>query len=313
MAMTFADCYRIVRLYASSAPLLLVREWVNQAYKELGDARPWSFLRGETRLRFAAARDVTVTVTDGSTTVSGTGVFSSADVGRQLRVGMGATYTIVAVPDTDTATLDQAYADITATTTARILDAYVTLPADFGTFRLIADLYNQRQIAFWLTEDQVQMLDPRRAFSDTGIRILCPVTPSPVAATLGQIRYEGWPRATGARTYPAFYTKRPQGLTEDTTFTGVLAEGADVLVLGALAQAAAWPGTIDQRNPFFNLAVSQKYRANFLAGVQRLSLKDDAQAPDDAMTVHWGRWPVASLAYNDQALRASDAGGGGYY
>lgn len=313
MPMTFEDCYRRVRLEASAAPTLLCRSWVDEAWKELAGERSWSFLRGETILRFRPPRSVVVTVTDGSATVTSSGGFAAADVGRGFRVDYGITFTIIAVVDANTITLDRAWAEADATPTATISDPYVTLPADFGAFRLIPDRYNQRQIAFWLTEDQVHILDPRKAFSDTNVRMLFPAAASPVPATAGQIRYEAWPRPAADRSYPALYTKQAASLIHGTTFTGVLADGGDVLIRGALAKACSWPGTIDQRNPLFNLALAETHRKEFRAGVQRLSLKDDAQYPDDSLTVQWARWPIASLAYNDHALRASDAGSGGYF
>ena len=112
---------------------------------------------------------------------------------------------------------------------------------------------------------------------------------------------------TSARSYPAIYNKQPGRLGETATFTGVLADAADILVEGALAYAAAWPGTPDIKNPYFNAGLAESKQTIFLAKVQRLSLRDDDQSPDDLATVHWERWPLADLAYNDQALRATDA------
>lgn len=320
MPMTFADCYRTVRLHAAVAPVMLCREWVQTAWKDLAQRRSWSFLRGETNLIFQPARTgLTVSVTQLSATVTAAGstTFSAADRGRQFRVAYGSTYTILTVAtDGLSLTLDRAYAedtDASGTALATINDTYVTLPADFGSFRVIPDTYNQRQIAFWIHEDQLQILDPRRAFSDTGPRILIPAPPSTDPTTLGQARYEAWPRPTAARTYVARYNKQAARLSDDATFTGVLADGGEVVIAGALARAASWPGTIDQRNPLFNLALAQTYRTEFEQGLQRLSLKDDNESPDDTLTVHWERWPIGSLAYNDHALRASDAGTGGYF
>ena len=89
--------------------------------------------------------------------------------------------------------------------------------------------------------------------------------------------------------------------------TGVLADAGQVLIDGALAQAARWPGTPDLKNPYFNLDLARSHDASFREGVQKLALKDDNQYPDDLQQVHWEQWPHADLAYNDQSLRASDA------
>lgn len=308
MAETFGDVWRRVRLHVPSAPTFLVREWVNTAWKPFARMRHWTFLRGELRLTIAAARDLAaVTVTNGSTSVTSAGLFLPADAGRQIRLASYPIYTIQSVTDVNTIVIDPAYGETGATAAATIFDGYAVLPADFESFRLIADPYNQRRLAWWISADQLNVLDPTRQASDSGPRLLTAVSPSAYPGTLGQVRYEYWPRPTAARSFPAYYNKLASRLSDTTTFTGVLAEGADVLMTGCLAQAARWPGTGDLKNPYFDLALARQLQTDFLAGVQQLALRDDEQAPDDLATVHWERWPLADLAYNDQALRATDA------
>ena len=308
MAQTFDDCWRTVRLYASTAPVFLVREWVHTAYKQLAKRRNWAFLRGRFTLSILASRSITTVVTQGSATVTSAGAFLSTDAGRQFRVGTGPIYTIQTVTDANTILLDSVYTEPdAAAATALIQDVYATMPADFGSFRIIADPYNQRRLAFWVTEDQLSILDPDRRTSDSGPRALVAASPSPYLPTLGRIQYEYWPRPTAARSYPAMYNKQADRLVDGESLTGVLGDAAEVLIAGALAQAAAWPGTTDLKNPYFNLPLAQAKAKEFEFELQQLSLKDDAQYPDDLASVHWERWPLADLAYNDHALRASDA------
>jgi hypothetical protein len=70
----------------------------------------------------------------------------------------------------------------------------------------------------------------------------------------------------------------------------VLADGAEVLVAGALAQAAMWPGTGDKPNPYFNAGLGQAKTLEFKTGIQMLSLRDDEQYPDDL----WNEWDEAT-------------------
>lgn len=308
MPQTFGDVWRTVRLYVPSAPTFLVREWVNAAWKALGRQRSWAFLQDELRLTIAASRALSaVTVTTGSTTVTSAGLFLAADAGRQLSVKTLPVYTIQAFTDANTVTIDPAYGEDSGVVAATVLDAYAVMPADFGSFRIIADPYNQRRLAFWITQDQLNILDPTRQASDSGPRCLSAAPPSRYPGTLGQARYEYWPRPTAARSYPALYNKQAVAMDDTTVFTGVLAEAADVLIAGVLAAAALWPGLRDHPNPYFNTALARLKQTEFLEGIQRLSLRDDELAPDDLATVHWERWPLADLAYNDQALRATDA------
>lgn len=308
MAQTYTECWRTVRLYAPAAPVFLAREWVNEAWKQLAAKRRWGFLRAELALTIRAPRTITsCTVTLGSTTVSSVGLFVAGDAGRQFQVSTFPIYTIQSVTDANTIVLDRAYGETTATGAATVLDAYATMPADFGSFRIIADPYNERRIPFWVTEDQINLLDPRRQAGDSGPRALVARAPSTYSATLGRVQYEYWPRATAARSYPALYNRQASKLTDADTFSGVLADAGQVLVAGALAQAAQWPGTEDRKNPYFNLELARAKQASFLEGVQQLSLRDDDQYPDDLLSVGWHRWPLADLAYNDASLRATDA------
>lgn len=314
MAQTYGDCWRTVRLYASAAPVFLCREWVNVAWKSLAGRRSWSFLRGELTLRIAASRSVVVTVTQDSTTVTSAALFLAADAGRQFRIGYGPTYTIQTVVDPNTITLDRVYSEPNAIgSTTTIQDVYAVMPTDFGSFRVIPDQYNRRQLAFWITEDQLLILDPDRSTSDSGPRCLVSASFSTYTPTLGQVRYEYWPRPTSVRSYQALYNKQAVALDDTSVFSGVLADGADVLVNGALAQAAGWPGTTDLRNPYFNLQLAQAKQTEFEHGIQRLALKDDAHYMDDLGTVDWARWPLSDLAFDDHALRSTDATVGAFY
>ena len=308
MAQTYSEVWRAVKLHASAAPTFLVREWVNEAYKQLARSRSWAFLRGELALTINAARTVaSVTVTRGSATVTSVGLFLAADNTRQFRIQTFPSYTIIAFVDVNTITLDRPYGEDDAVASAEIYDGYATMPADFKSFRIIADPYNQRRLAFWITEDQLNMLDPTRQSSDTGPRLLAARSPSVHPSTLGRIQYEYWPRPTQNRSYPAIYNKQSTDWSDGQSFSGVLADAGDVVQVGALAQAAKWPGTTDKPNPYFNLALADRLEQEFLLKVQQIALDDDEHYLDDLGTVHWEHWPLADLAYNDQALRSTDA------
>jgi len=188
-----------------------------------------------------------------------------------------------------------------------VYDGYAIMPADFGSFRLIADPYNERRLAWWIHEDQLNVLDPARSASDSGPRLLAARAPSTYLPTLGRVAYEYWPRPTADRSYPALYNRQADNLTDTDVFTGVLADGAQVLIDGGLWHAAQWPGTPDKPNPYFNATIAKEKKIEFYEGVQKLALRDDEIYPDDLATVHWERWPLADLAYNDRSLRASDA------
>ncbi len=308
MAQSYAEVWRSVKLHASAAPTFLVREWVNDAWKTLTRVRPTAnYLRVSSALTINAARSIVVTATRGSATLTSVGLFVAGDEGRTFRLQTFPNYTIIAVVDVNTVTLDRGFGEEDTSATGEIYDGYATMPVDFGQFDLIADPYNQRRLAFWITEEQLNMLDPTRQSSDTGPRLLATASPSPVPATLGQTRYEYWPRPTANRSYPALYFKQGANLAESFVFIGAMAEAGDVLKKGALAQCARWPGTSDKPNPYFNAGLGDRLEKEFLDGCQKISLRDDDQAGTDYLRIDWDRWPLADLAYNDESLRSTDA------
>lgn len=311
MAATFSDCWREVRLRCSAAPVFLCRSWVNESWKALTRTRPWSFLRGELDISTNAARTLnTVTATTGTALILSSAEFLPSDAGRQISIGSPRIpiFTIQTVQDASTALLDRIWGGPpVGPTMALIADCYFVAPLDFASFRIIADPYYFRRLAFWITEDQLNILDPVRQASDSGPRALAAHAFSTYVPTLGQVRYEYWPRPTAQKSFPALYNKQARELTDTDTLTGVMADGQDALVKGALWQAAEWPGSPDLPNPYFNLQLADRKHQEFLDAVQHLALKDDAHYMDDMGTVHWEHWPLADIAFNDHSLRATDA------
>lgn len=313
MADTFEGVWRAARNLFPALPPLVVRDFVQEAYSRLCESWGWGFLRADGLLATQAARTVSVTVTQGSATVTSAGLFLATDLGRTFRGVSGSSlpstypvYTIVAVPDVNTLVLDKAYGATSAVGLAQVIDLYVTLPTDFGRFLAVVDPYNQRPIPFWINEDQITRADPARVQSDSGPRYLVAATPSPVPTTLGQIRYEAWPVPTAARQYPYLYIKRAGQLADEAVLPGLLATRGDLLKLGAQMSAAEWPGTTDLKNPYFNLALADRLRVRFDAQLQQLTLADDNQYPQQLAQVQWERL-LPGLSPTSRWLRQTDA------
>lgn len=308
MPVTFADVWRKVRLHASEVPFGLVREWTQDAYVALCERRPWVFTQTDLHLQTLASRTLTVGVTLGSRTVTSAAGFVAADVGRQLTIGTFPRYTIVALVDASTVTLDLAYSGTTdPAATATISSIFVTLPADFGAFQIIADPYNQKLVSWWHTQEELGQLDPARTSSDANPRALVPTTPSPVAATLGQMRYEWWPAPTTAKAFPCVYRQRPAKLQDRDVLTGVLATRSDILETGALMACALWPGTSTFKNPYFNRGTYADLKDAFEKACAQLELRDDDQAQQSWVPLPYHRWPTWELAGGTESLRSSDA------
>jgi hypothetical protein len=307
---TFADVWRKVRLYVPDAPVFLVRTWVQDAYASLCDRRGWVWSVEQGQLVSQVSRDnLAVTVTQGSTTVTSAGLFTSADVGRQFRVGSYPVYTIYSLTDANTITLDQAYYGSAngAVTTAQILDAYATLPANFGRFVIVVSPDNQRIVPWWATQEELDLVDPTRQSTDSYPRLLVARQGSTTPATLGQMQYEYWPYPTALQALQYYMITRPTDLTDTHVFRGVLAHRTDVLEAGALAAAAKWPGTRERPNPYFNLQLARMHQQEFEAAANQLDLRDDDQNQQSLGQIPWQKINTWAWAYNTQLLQATDA------
>jgi len=180
-------------------------------------------------------------------------------------------------------------------------DQYLTTPADFGSWKVVVDPSRQVKISFTKSLDDLATSDPGLTTSGP-VTALVAATPSTDPATLGYTRYLYYPSGSSS-TLRCVYHRRAPRLDDTTVFGGVMDSAGEVLVAGALAQAALWPGTPDRPNPYFNAGVAQAKTAEFKYGVQMLSLRDDEQYPDDL----WDSWNEADCGCQQSAdLRASD-------
>lgn len=320
MSASFESVWRAARAEMPLVPGLVVRGWAQEGLNIACDFWGWAFLRSEGNISIRAARTVTVTVTQGSTTVTSTGAFLSTDAGRQIRLSSSTSnqgrlplYTIVSVTSINEIVLDQPYADEDAAdTTASIVDAYFTAPADFKRFLIVYDRYYLRTIPFWLSEDEIGVADPGRVFSDTGPRYLVAQRYSPATATLGQVRYEYWPAPSSARVYPYLYIKSAPQLADANALPGVFGQRPDLLKTYIQWQNALLPAVGDQRNPGFNPVVAQLRQKEWQEKLQVLSLRDDEEYPQQYATIQWARRHGA-IAPTATLLRQTDATINDYY
>jgi hypothetical protein len=163
-----------------------------------------------------------------------------------------------------------------------------------------------------LSEDQIAAADPGHLISDSNPRYLVARKYSSATATAGQVQYEFWPAPTSARTYPILYLTRATTLADADVLPGVLSERADVLRTYVKAQAAMWPGTVDQPNPFFSLANGRAWKDDWEQNLQQLSLADDNEYPQQLQQVDWAR-RMGMMVGTAALLRQTDATVADYY
>ena len=316
---TFETVWRKIRLFVPGAPVFLVRNWVQNAYRTLTDKRQWGWSIFQGQLTFQASRALTsvATVTQGSTMVTAPiGTFVASDGGRQFTVGSYPIYTVFSVAaDGSSILLDQPFygngSGVAAS--AQIYDAYGTLPANFSAFQIVLDPVNQRIVPWWLTQEEFGLLDPVRMAAESVPRLLAASKLSTYPPTLGQVQYEYWPKPTAQGALQYYASGRPLPLRDTDPILGVLRDRTDILEAGALAWAARWPGTTDKKNPYFNPQLAMVHEAQFQTLANQLDLRDDDQFQQSFNTIPWQRWSAWTWAYDTRLLRETDASLGSYF
>ncbi len=287
---------------------MLVQQWVTDAYRTLKDRRGWTWATIQGQLVWQDARTFDVTVTVGSTQVTSAGLFLAADQGRQLRSGTYPIYTVATVIDANTITLDLPYqGPASGVVFAQILDAYVTMPGDFGRFVVVCDPINQRLVPWWATWEEMTIIDPIRAQTANTPRLLGARAASDYDPTLGQISFEYYPKPTVAGALQYYAIGAPMALAQDYVFPGLLGTRPDILRTGALAHAALWPGTAEQKNPYFNLGLASALAAKFETLCNQLDIRDDDVYQQSVDNLPWQRWRTWAWTYDCAQLQMSDA------
>lgn len=311
---TFGDLWRKVALYVPSAPPSLVQDWCQSSYDDLCGKRHWAWLRKQALISTLASRSLTVTFVQGSTAITSVGGFVATDAGRQIRAGANTPiYTIDTFTNANAAVLTSLYGETSGAKTSSIQDIYLAMPADFRAFDTVVDMSIQRPIAWWISKDRLDLFDPGRIAADTRFRVLASNALSTVTSLLGRYTYEAWPYPTAAGSYIMQYFKRTDALGDDDLFQGALATWTTVLQKGALAEAARWPGTPTQKNPYFNLALAKTLEEQFLDAFKSIDVADDDAYLMDLQQTDLAKFGLAALSADTTLMRQSDATQADYY
>lgn len=259
--MNYGQLWRNILLTCPFVPAPLAQFWIRQRYQQILDSGAWGGAVAQSQFIIPNEYNTgTITLVNNSVTVSGVGTaWTSALEGRQLYIsGQGPYYTIQTVVDPLTITLQQAYGgDAQAGIAYSIVQAYVSPPSDFLSFKSIKDPVNNWRLRFNLTQEWLDRIDARRS---TVGPAWCIVDYKFTSAGLRQ--FEVWPRVTTQRLYPYMYWSRPVDLSADSD-TPIFPLRGDEILKGAMADLAKWPGTESRKNPAFDLRLASMYEAEF--------------------------------------------------
>lgn len=166
MATRFQSIVGKVKLRCPDAPQFLAEDWVRQAFSEISTYRNWSWLFSYSQFLIPAIYNTgTVTVTRGSTAVTGSStVWTSDMVGRQFRIGVGSPiYTITQVLSNTALILDQPYGGTSdSALDYQIILVYLTPPSDFVSFISVWDPNFNWQLVTDFSQNELNAADAQR-------------------------------------------------------------------------------------------------------------------------------------------------------
>jgi hypothetical protein len=298
---TYEQLWRRLRVHAPELPVPLAQEFINNAYSRILARRAWTGMRKETEIYVPQQYSTgTITVANGSPTVVGSGTtFTSAMVGRQLMLTTigSPMYTIIAVPDALTLTLDRNYTgDNASVQTYSITYILAVMPSDFAYFEDVRDPFNNWKLRVNFPQEILDAWDAKRTVSGTPW-VLAPSTFSPVTATLGQMRYEFWPKpvvTAATRTYLVRYISK-QALLSDAADKPIFPLRGDVIREGALAELALWPGTSTFRNPYHDLSLHRMHEDRFIKYLVQNEREEDEMNETSIRYEDWTGIPYAPI------------------
>ena len=299
---TFDGLYRGLLLRCPSASLMLARSWIDFRFRQLWDRKLWSWQRKRGQfIMDAAVTAGTAAATRGSFTVVGTGTAWTTDlVNHQFRLGLTSPiYTIASVDDVgQTLDLTTVWGAPTASGNYSIYNAYVTPPTDFQNFIFVIDPQFNWQLELNVTQEELNAWDAQRANTGTAY-VVASLDFDDVFNTPPLPRFEIWPHQRAQYVYPFMYVSRPPDLSDPGASLPRLIRG-DVLLEGALADAARWPGASkDEPNPYFNLALAMAHEARFMAEVAEMVRTDDEVMENDVTYMSLSAMPFASIPWGD--------------
>lgn len=265
---------REVRSYYPATPLALVESWLKDAFRELRRRHQcWSWATGEDQFTFPAAETTgTVTLTNGSSTVTGSGTaFSSSHVGLQFRKqGDPRIFTVTSYTSPTEIELDRTWPAATeAGASFEIYRAYVTVPANFRKFVAIKDPVDENIVLDYKSYEWLNRVDPER--DDDGEPLY--LVDLRWSSIDNRPMYEVWPHQKTQRDLHFLYEK-DWGDYSRTQALPYTIDG-DVLKNYALSELCDWPGPDPQTpNPMYSTSRSAKFMARFIQGVEDMIRND---------------------------------------
>lgn len=125
---------------------------------------------------------------------------------------------------------------------------------------------------------------------------------------VGLPRFEMWPHFQGQYNWPFIYISRPSDIEDPGSVLPYTIRG-DVILEGALADLAGWPGNPPNNvNPYYSLAKADRHEKKFQSMVMELERQDDEIFETDVQYSQYIGLPFAPFPFADASwLQTHDA------
>lgn len=234
--------------YIPKLSSLLAEELVNQAWREIRERRPWTFLLSEGVIVCPAMVSTgTANVSTGTTSVTLSATAAAAvDTAFnldpavtqcQFRVGWGGPIYNIAEWNNPVIELDRVYQETSnASASYAIYRPYVTPPSeDFLRFTSVYDPTNAYTLRLHWTKAEIDRRDPQR--SAVGLSYY--LSSYKADSETGSPIYELWPHPTQGQIFQAVYQRKGAEFSDPTdSLPGIIPE--ELLTQKALALGAQW-------------------------------------------------------------------------
>lgn len=305
---TFAEIWNRVKLRCPMADPSLLQDWTTDVFRDIVERRTWSWGWAMGEFLFnAVTNSGSVNVTFNNPTVTGVGTsWTTALQGQQFRTGaQSPIYTVLTVNSTTSLTLSldgvnvAQWGSTTGTNVPyQIYNAYQIVPSNFKEFISVIDPQMNWRLRTNVTRVEIDTIDPQR--SNTGVSYAVvdasytgATSPTPLA------RFEFWPHQLAQYVLPYVYSTQLPDLQDPGAILPRMIRG-DVVLEGALARCAEWPGpSVDKPNPYFNTALADRHSLRYERMLANLEMRDDAIYEQDLRWNNWQSLPFAVIPMLD--------------
>jgi len=287
---TFGQMVGEVAMWNPSAPVEMVKNWINHAVRDIYDRRLWYGLMRKGQIVSPGFYNTgSIQLTLGSATVVGTGTgFTPAMVGQSLRVGYNnPIYNIISVTDATHLTLELPWGAPSFNAVGYfITQYYYSIPNIKFIFECI-NLQLQRRMWTNLNQATLNARDPSRQqiMYSWG---LASMPPDPN----GNFQFELYPASMIQQAFPYLAYVQPPNLVNDLDTLPAFIR-ADVVIARAIADCLLFrPKENAMYDPATAIAVSRTKMMEFEATVQSMAQDDEQRYRQDIVQA-WEQLPMA--------------------